>query len=166
MPQARVRHRHRDLPAMRRPTRRAFHDQMQRFTGRTTAAGSGSARSVARDLPSAARLQLASTGSAANIGPLVRPIRGATVPRPAHKSSKNNKSPQNRTHRLPCRPALGPACSGHRRNSTSSMAGLASLCCSHMCTPSTRDPSVGEGSRCAAYSQERNDENVRCGRSG
>jgi hypothetical protein len=30
---------------------------------------------VARDLPSAARLQLASTGSAANIGPLVRPVR-------------------------------------------------------------------------------------------
>jgi hypothetical protein len=39
------------------------------------AAGSGSARSVARDLPSAPLLQLASTGSAANIEPLVRPIR-------------------------------------------------------------------------------------------
>jgi len=40
----------------RRPTPRAFHDQMQRFTGRTTAAGSGSAWSVARDLPSAPRI--------------------------------------------------------------------------------------------------------------
>jgi hypothetical protein len=40
----------------RRPTPPAFHDQTQRFTGRTTAAASGSARSVAHDLPSAPRI--------------------------------------------------------------------------------------------------------------
>ena len=65
----------------RRPTPPAFHDQLRRFTGRTTAAGSGSARIVSRDLPSAPRLQLASTGSAANIGPLVCPIHRLCVRR-------------------------------------------------------------------------------------
>jgi hypothetical protein len=67
---------------------------MQRFTGRTTAAGSGSVWIVARDLPSAGRLQLASTGSAANMGPLVRPREAAAIERLAQELAAHRGDPQ------------------------------------------------------------------------
>jgi hypothetical protein len=78
---------------------------------RPTAAGSGSARIMARDLPSADRLQLASTGSAANIGPLVRPIRQGLHEAPSIGSDPEQKlawysrASQRMTHYVPRRAA-------------------------------------------------------------
>jgi hypothetical protein len=91
----RVRHRHRQIgriadlhgrrsaPSIRPTPRPRATRALAADLKHPTAAGSGSARIVTRDLPSAARLQLVSTGSDANIGPLVSSIRSSTsrIPR-------------------------------------------------------------------------------------